>query len=152
MHFLSSGGVGEGFSEAVLVSVFMIVSKKGLMILCHHNNLLAPDLLEPVLDHGDVLLDAGDVLRHEAHQRQQPLYLRVLALRVKLGELVPGHHLEAAVNVHHRVAVQGLRGGQGRVTCNHWTEVRGRGSRGPMGSNQFLLPLIFMAIPTILKQ
>ena len=29
--------------------------------------ILTPDLQEPVLDHGDVPLDAGDVLGHEAH-------------------------------------------------------------------------------------
>ena len=91
-------------------------------IILSHYHLLTPDLLEPVLNHGDVLLDAGDVLGHEAHHGQKSLNLRTLALRVQFGELVPGHHLEAAVNVHHRVAVQGLRGGQGRVTCN--TEVR----------------------------
>ena len=109
MHFLSSGGVGEGFSEAVLVSVLMIISKHMTLLSGHHNiNLPSPDLLEPVLDHGDVLLDAGDVLCHEAHQRQQPLDLGALALGVELGELVPGHHLEAAVNVDHGGAVQGL--------------------------------------------
>ena len=85
---------------------------------CLHQ-LLVPDLLQPVLHHGDVLLDAGDVLGHEAHQGQQPLDLGALALRVQLRELLPGHHLEAAVDVDHGVAVEGLRGGQGRVTCNH---------------------------------
>ena len=56
----------------------------------------------------------GSFSKHFAKDRLQ-LYLAMLAVWVQGGELVPGHQRDTPLQLHHRAAVQRLRGRQRRV-------------------------------------